>query len=631
MTQYGYTGKILKIDLATGSTGSLDTAPYADRFLGGRGIAAKLYWDFTPPGTRAFDPANNLIFATGPVTGFMRFAASRVEICAKSPEADPEMFSFASLGGSWPSWLKYAGYDGLIISNQAARPVYLYLDWEGRVEIRDAAHLWGKNTMDMRETLEAELGKEAKIMGIGPAAENLVRYATGAATQNSNFGGGLASVMGAKKLKAIVVQVKERKLPVAADPDKLSAVAKQVLTLRNLNWEDMRQKLIGQRSACWGCIAGCSRRSYEIGDGHTYRSFCQGGMVYRAAVKADADLARYATRLCDLYGLDTMVLEPIILWLEMCYQAGLITESETGLPLAQIASPSREFIDTLVRKISYREGIGDILAQGVIPAAKYVGKGSERFFGQARVAFKTGEVGEYDPRMILPNALIYATEPQKSLPLVHGIAHSLRRWVNWHNGLEGSILSTDVFRHVAEEYWGSAEAVDFSNLAGKPLAAKMIQDFGYVKESLILCDMTWPIHQVRDFDPAVIMGTLESRILAAITGRQVDEKELLKLGERVYNLQRMLLLRDGWQGRQDDTLMAYHHDEPLTGVYWSPDCLGPGKNGEVISRKGAKLDRKDFEQMKDEFYALRGWDIATGIPTPARLKELGLEDIAVSG
>jgi aldehyde:ferredoxin oxidoreductase len=123
------------------------------------------------------------------------------------------------------------------------------------------------------------------------------------------------------------------------------------------------------------------------------------------------------------------------------------------------------------------------------------------------------------------------------------------------------------------------------------------------------------------------MGTLESQIVSAITGRNLDEKGLLKIGERIFNLQRMLLLRDGWQGRQSDTLMDYHHDEPLQGVLWSPDCLAPGKNGEVISRKGAVLERKDFEKMKDEFYALRGWDVATGIPTKAKLKELALEDI----
>jgi len=323
-----------------------------------------------------------------------------------------------------------------------------------------------------------------------------------------------------------------------------------------------------------------------------------------------------------------MVLEPLILWLDLCYREGILSERETGLPLSQIRSGSREFIETLVKKISYREGFGDILAQGTIRAAKYIGKGAEKFYSQAHVAHKTSEVGEYDPRLILPNALIYATEPQKAIHLVHGIAHSLRRWVNWHNGMEGSVLSTERFMEIAEEYWGSKAAVDFSSFEGKALAAKMIQDYGYVKESLILCDMTWPIHQVREVDHSIGLCTLEGQIASAVTGRNLDEKELLKLGERAVNLQRMLLLRDGWEGRKGDTILDYYHEEPLQGVYWSPECIVPGKNGEVISRKGAILGKNAFEKMKEEYYSLRGWDIESGYPSVRKLEELELHDVA---
>jgi aldehyde:ferredoxin oxidoreductase len=628
MTEYGYAGEILKIDLTAGSISKVATAEYTDRFLGGRGIAVKLYWDFTVPGTRAFDPENCLVFVTGPLTGFMRLTASRLQICGISPEMDPETFSYASLGGSWGSWLKYAGYDGIILTGKADWPVYLYIDSEGCVEIRDAGHLWGKTTMDTREILETELGRQARIVGLGPAAENLVYYATGAGTQNANFGGGLASVMGSKKLKAMAILANKKKNPVAADPERLRSLADMAFTLYTRNYEDLRQHVIGKKAACYGCVSGCTRHSYEAEDGRQYRSFCQGQLVYRAAVRDYPDVALLATRLCDLYGLDTMVLEPLIIWLDLCYQAGILSESETGLPLSQIGKGSVEFIETLVKMISYREGFGDILAQGAIRAAQYVGKGSERFFSKAHVAFKTSEVGEYDPRMILPNALIYATETQKSMHLVHSIAHPLRRWVNWNKGWEGSDLSTEIFREMAEDSWGSQAAVDFSTLEGKALASTRIQDYGYVKESLILCDLTWPIHQVRDIDHSIHLGTLESRIASSVTGRKLDEKGLLKIGERIFNLQRMLLLRNGWKGRESDTLMDYHHTEPLDGVYWSADCLAPGKNGEIISRKGAILDRNDFEKMKDEFYTLRGWDVKSGVPTKAKLEELGLGDIA---
>ena len=282
MAEFGYSGQILKVDLSSQKISLLETSNYSDRFLGGRGIAAKIYWDLTRPETKAFDPENCLIFTTGPVTGFTRFAASRVQVCGKSPEMDPETFSYASLGGSWGSWLKYTGYDGIVVTGKADKPVYLYLDDEGRVEIRDAGHLWGKTTMDTREMLQSELGNEARIVALGPAAENLVYYATAGATQNSGFGGGLASVMGSKKLKAIAIMVKNKKMPLAADPERLKSLADQIFAINNLNWEDMRQKLIGKKSACYGCISGCSRRSYDGEDGRKYRSFCQGTLVYRA-------------------------------------------------------------------------------------------------------------------------------------------------------------------------------------------------------------------------------------------------------------------------------------------------------------------------------------------------------------
>jgi len=219
-------------------------------------------------------------------------------------------------------------------------------------------------------------------------------------------------------------------------------------------------------------------------------------------------------------------------------------------------------------------------------------------------------------------------KPKKAILLLHAVAQPLRRWVNWLNKLDEAYLSTEVYQNIAETYWGSRSAVDFTTTEGKALAAKNIQDYGYVKECLILCDATWPIYQVRDIDPSIKLCTLESRILAALTGREIDEKGLLKIGEKAFNLQRMVLLRDSWQGRKSDTLLDYLHEEPLESVYWSAECLVPGQNGKVTSRKGAVIDRAEFEKMKDEFYVLRGWDVASGVPTRARLEELGLGDIA---
>ena len=228
MTEFGYAGKILTIDLSDGSTASLPSADYADRFLGGRGIAAKLYWDLVPPQTGALDPDNCLICVTGPVAGFTRLAGCRWQICAKSPAMDPEAFSYANLGDRWGSWLKYAGYDGLVVRGKADKPVYLFIN-NDTLEIRDASSLWGKTTFEAVDHLTAELGKAVSVLTIGPAAENLVCFATMLTDDGSSGASGLGSVMGSKRLKAIVVAGNKR--PQAADPERLSHLAERILEL----------------------------------------------------------------------------------------------------------------------------------------------------------------------------------------------------------------------------------------------------------------------------------------------------------------------------------------------------------------------------------------------------------------
>ncbi len=200
-------------------------------------------------------------------------------------------------------------------------------------------------------------------------------------------------------------------------------------------------------------------------------------------------------------------------------------------------------------------------------------------------------------------------------------------WLEMGGGKPGEFFTIEDFRKTAEKFWGGAIAADFSTLEGKPLAAKIIQDRAFVKESLVLCDLRWPA--------MVIPGgtgdsTLESRIYSAITGQETDEKELNKIGERICNLQRAILLRQGWRGRQDDQLLDYYHTVPLekAEIFWNIDGLVPGKDGEIISKVGTVVDRDDFEKLKDEYYELRGWDVASGLPTEAKLAELGLQDIA---
>ncbi len=237
MPEYGYAGAILKVDLSDGKVSELDTSLYTDRFLGGRGIAAKIYWDETSPETGALDPDNCLICITGPLAGFTRFAGCRWQICGKSPAMEPESFSYANLGGSWGAWLKYAGYDGLVVKGRADSPVYLMIE-DGRVEIRDAAFLWGRTTIKAQEVLQAELGRDVRVLTIGPAGENLVSFSTVLAAEGASGSSGFGSVMGSKNLKAVVVKVDKKIRPVAANPDKLRSLADRVYQLRVNNFED---------------------------------------------------------------------------------------------------------------------------------------------------------------------------------------------------------------------------------------------------------------------------------------------------------------------------------------------------------------------------------------------------------
>jgi aldehyde:ferredoxin oxidoreductase len=631
MSAPGYAGRILRIDLSRGTVTELETDGYSGRFLGGRGIAAKIYWDETAPGVKALGPENCLVFITGPVAGFTRFSGCRWQICGKSPQMHPESFSYANLGGSWGAWLKYAGYDGLVVTGKAERPTYISIE-NDKVQIKDASYLWGKTAVETQYLLRAQLGREAKVLSIGPAGENLVSFASILAAENASGSSGFGSVMGSKKLKAIAVISRDKKRPLPADPAALKTLAEKVYRLRTQNFEDYGHilPLKTRFTACYGCISGCTRGSYEGENGKQFKVFCQAGNVYLGpAMKYNGDrgeeVNRLAERLCDENGLDTGVMSPIISWLDRCYEAGVLNDRDTGLPLSRIGSV--EFVETLVRKICGRNGFGDILAQGILEAAEYVGSESQTLLNSL-IMSRSGETRDHDPRLMPVNALLCAMEPRKPLQMVHATSLPLARWLNWKKGWKDAFFSTEILQHLAKGYWGSPEAGDFSTYAGKALAAKRIQDYGYVKESLILCDLAWPIYQVNSPDESLGMFTLESQLLSAITGRQLSETGLGEIGERIFNLQRAILARQGWGGRAGDNLLSYLHQEPLSVVFYDPECIVPGKDGTPVSRKSAVVDRAGFEKLKDEYYTLRGWDEATGFQTKARLVKLGLADIS---
>jgi aldehyde:ferredoxin oxidoreductase len=634
MPDFGYAGKILRINLSNGVTDTLDTSLYAGRFLGGRGMAAKLYWDETAADTGALEPGNCLIYITGPLAGFTRFAGCRWQICGKSAAMDPESFSYANLGGSWGAWLKYAGYDGLVVKGKAERPSFVLITGD-KVEIRSAASLWNKTNHHTEELLHDEFGKDARILSIGPAGENMVAFATVLAAENSSGSSGFGAVMGSKNLKAIAIKLERKTRPEAADPEKLNTLAQQVYELRTKNYEDYEHilPLKMKNKACYGCISGCTRGYYEDENGREFKSQCAAAGVYMGpsfryyggmndeSMKA----GRLANRLCDEYGLDTVVVAPMLQWLHRCNREGILTDENTGMSLSELGSAG--FFREFARKVSFREGFGNVLADGTLKAAECVGKDSITLT-HGIILTRGSESFDYDPRLILAHAILYATEPRRAIQLLHAITMPLSRWTNWRQGWKDAYISTDIFRDIAGRYWGSPETGNLASFEDKALAAMTIQDYGYVKESMILCDLAWPIWQVRDIDDAIVNATLESRILSAITGRDIDEKGLMKTGERIVNMQRAVLMRQGWGGRQGDTLFDYIFKEPLGFVFVAPESEVPGKGGNITSKKGNTLSRNEFEKLKDEYYALRCWDVESGMQTEECLQNLDMPDIA---
>ena len=631
--QHGYTGSLLRVDLSSGTISSLPTVEYSARFLGGRGIAAKLYWDNVGPEVRAFDPENLLILITGPLAGFAGLAGSRWQVCGKSAAMNPQHFSYCNLGGKWGAWLKFAGYDGVVIDGRADRPVYIHIEDE-KVDIRDASPWWGQGAIEARENMKKELGRSAAVLTMGQAGENLVPFASLTADDDASGSSGFGAVMGSKNLKAVVVRWrKKRNLP-AADPDALNLITKDLPRLTPLDaaWQPwLTNTFTGapvKRKPCWGCIKGCQRGVFQPVEGPAGKFMCQSGIFYRFAAKGyyerpSQELAYYANKLCDDYGLDTYYVEAAIRWLADCYKEGLLNDENTGMPLSKMGG--REFIEALTGKISRREGFGDLLAQGLDKAAESVGQGSERFFDG--LLSRAGEKITYEPRMYITTALLYAMEPRRPINLVHQIAEPLGQWLICKM-LKQGYFTTEVMRGVGKKFFGTELAFDFSTYEGKALTARMIQDREMAKESLILCDTIWPIHQDEDAEDKVGDPGLESRILTAVTGRRVDEAGLRLVGEKIWNLQRAILVREGHQGRADDTLSEFFFTTPLETVREDPKCLAPGKDGEVISRRGEVVDKQKFEAMKDEYYQLRGWDPKTGLQTRAKLEELGLQAVA---
>jgi aldehyde:ferredoxin oxidoreductase len=628
---YGWMGKILHVNLSKLEVSHFPTQPYIDLYLGGRGIASRIYWETVAPEIGAFDPENRLIFMTGPMVAAGVQGASRLSVVSKSPMALPEGYCYGSIGGFIGPELKKAGFDGIVIEGSAPKPVYLWIQ-DDKAELRDASLLWGQGVYRTRGLLEGEHGNKVRFLTTGVAGERRVRTAVVVASHDSTATAGFGAVMGSKNLKALAVKGNGR--PAVPDPGRLKELNRyttriskrfRLSTPPSLIGRQMLVECIG-KGGCYQCGLECIRGRYRTQSGREGYRKCQSMEVYLPwrFSKDDEPVDTFfdAPTLCNDYSLCTMEIRSILEWLYSCYQSGCLSENETGLPLSQIGT--RLFLEKLLHLIAYREGFGDVLSGGLVRAGEYLSDAARAMFTHDVVPIGMGDWQA--PRAHFAHALLYALEPRMHMPLLHEIAHLRARWHVHLQRPELSPVTSTVFRRVAEIFWGSEEAADLASYGGKALAAKKIQDRMYLKDSLGLCGFAWPITDSFNTPDHVGDPTLEAELFSAVTGR--PSEELDRYTERIINLQRAILIREGLRVPESDSIPDYNFEEPFERDLVGRELIIPGRDDEVVSTAGNVLDREKFRDMLKEYYGLRGWDQETGLPRAETLAALELDDLA---
>ncbi len=621
---YGYTGKLLRIDLTGGKVSTEKIAPELLRkFLGGVGYGAKLYYDEIPAGADALSPQNKIIFTTGPLSGTKSPGAGFAEVCFKSPLGG--VWAESKCGGEWGGTLRKAGYDFLVIEGKAKEPKYISID-DGKIEIRPAGKLKGKTTSQKDNLIKEELkDKGLEIAVIGPAGEELVRFANIMVVGRSFGRCGAGAVMGSKNLLAIAVKGSGN-IPVAK-PDRFQTAVKAgnkklLDNTAGVGWApggttgDIPQNdRLGDiptrnwRANSWGkgeelyhhfetknliranpCYKGCALRCGRIAgvesgkwktpehEGSEYESICAFTFF---VLNDDMDAAVHGTYLCNEYGVDTISAGAAIAFAMDCYEHGILSKKEVdGLDLSW---GNTETVIELVRRIAARKGIGRVLGEGVRHAAKQIGKGSDRF----AIEVKGLEGPAHDGRSGKALAIMYGTGNR-------GMCH-----IHPLEGMAFDSLKND-FGLIP---YGVPDPKTLERFAeeGKGRIAKTLQDFGILPDIVGICKF---------FAYSGILLPELAELVSSLTGWDISEQELLDIGERVYNLQRMINVREGVR-RADDQLPERACQIPEFGQYSSV----------------AECEIRNYEQMLDEYYEARGWSKETGIPTKEKLQQLGLESI----
>lgn len=613
-----YCGRILRVDL---SAKELHEEPikeeWARKFIGGKGLGIRYLYGLVRPGTDPFSPENVVIFMTGPLTGTVASTVSRMANVTKSPLSLTMSDSYS--GGYFPAELKFAGFDGIIVSGRSSRPVYLSIK-DGGTELRDADHLWGKGVFETTDLIVRESGEKPKryidgpkVGCIGPAGENMVRYAAVAYDKHHFAGrGGTGAVMGSKNLKAISVRgTKQAKaLTINSEPAFLEMVKEVVRKDIRENPDEERYIKVGTPSVvnqsqeagllptrnfqtgvfyeadqidadalfdtilvkhtttCFSCAIGC-RNLTKVNDGE-FAGLEGEGPEYETLAMCGSNLGMGDIRVvmkfneeCSDMGLDTISAGNVCGWAMELYERGIMTKKDTGG--LELRFGNADAAIAMPRLIALRKGIGDMLAEGVARASKKIGKNSERY----AMHVKGQEYPAYDPRGSFGMALAYATSDR-------GADHN-RAWPVGHEAF-GKIdpFTTD----------GKAELVVDDQIRTS------------LKFSAVMCDFL-----AADLN-------LVARLLNAACETDYTEDSVKVVGKRIWTLTRLFNLREGFS-KEDDSIP--------TRVYLDPLPEGNPK-GKVVSQQ-------DFQTMLSEYYKLFGWN-EQGRPTLETLRELDLEELA---
>jgi aldehyde:ferredoxin oxidoreductase len=623
---YGYKGKILHVDLTAGQLSVEEPGDtFYRQYLGGSAMGTYYLLQKVPAGADPLGPENVLTLFVGPTTGAAVPGQSRVVANARSPLS--EAIGDSEAGGFWPAEFKFAGYDGIVVTGRSPEPVYLWLH-DGEAELRPAGHLWEQETGPAEAALRAELGDaRIQVLQAGPAGALGVRFANLINMCNrANGRTGMGAVMAAKRLKAVAVRGHQ---PVTLhDPETIKALARwgrdhfpdsgiagmgqygtaEVLAYQhssgglptrnwqsgsfdgfeNISGERMYDTILQRRDTCYACVVRC-KRVVAVEDGPFPVDPLYGGPEYETLATFGSfcgvdDLAAIAkaNELCNRYGMDTISCGATIAFAMECFERGLLTPEDTGGLALRFGNAAA--MVAMVERIARREGLGDLLAEGSFRAAQRIGRGAEAF----AVTVKKHELPAHMPQIKRSLALIYAVNPF---------------------GADHQSSEHDPAYEEPGDYEGYAErlaALDLldpqppASLTAEKVRFALYTEYLYsMLDSLGLCQFVWgPAWHL--YGPEQIV-----EFVRATTGWNASLWELVKVGQRRLNMQRVFNLRQGL-GRADDSL---------------PPRLFEALRGG--GSDGVALDRVEFERALELYYGMAGWD-EQGRPTPATLHELGL-------